>query len=48
MTIFLIVLLFMLLLAVTARAVMTHNRKLEAARVDAKRIPRVGSKIRPR
>lgn len=48
MTIFLIVVLFVLLLAITARTVMTHNRKLETARVEAKRIPRVGSKIRPR
>ena len=48
MTIFLIVVLFMLLLAVTARSAITHNRKLETARVEAKRIPRVGSKIRPR
>ena len=48
MTVFLIVVLFMLLVAITARSVTTHNRKLEAARVEAKRIPRVGSKIRPR
>ena len=48
MTIFLIVVFLLLVLAITVRSVTAHNRKLAAARVEARRIPRVGSRIRPR